>query len=566
MKQFVISELLLLSELERSAKRIQFHRDLTLILGQNDTGKSSVLKSIYQTFGATPAKLHPDWLRAEVLSVVKFTLDEVPYTILRKGDVYAIFDREQRMISRFNKVTSELGPFLAELLSFKLKLTSQSDEAITPPPAFCFLPYYIDQDEGWTRNWASFARLGQMKNWRTSVVEYHTGIKPNEYYVAKAALQAAETELKKENYEHAILSGVRDRMQSQTRVAQFDVSLDDFKSQLGELLKRCQLLMVIEERLKASLRDLNAELIQVEARRGLVKEALREVGGDYAFATERLLHDTVECPTCGAIYDNSFLEQFEIAKDEERLGEMLFQLDEEQRGIAARIEREQTAYSDNRVEVQSLNELLQTRQEEVSLAMVLQSEGRKEVDAAFVANLKESRERQNRLDDEATSQRVELKRWDDRDKKKEIVQLYQSTMRSYLHELNVKRLPEASFKRIDSTIVESGSDQPRALLAYFTSILQVMARHSTATFCPIVIDSPNQQAQDPTNLAVMLKFIRDRMPKSAQVVLGLEDVYDIDFPGAVVQLTQKNRLLTDDDYESVMGEIAPLKAKVLAVS
>ena len=49
---------------------------------------------------------------------------------------------------------------------------------------------------------------------------------------------------------------------------------------------------------------------------------------------------------------------------------------------------------------------------------------------------------------------------------------------------------------MDITISETGSALPRALLAYYFTFLKIMNIYSTSTFCPIIIDSPNQQEQD----------------------------------------------------------------------
>jgi hypothetical protein len=38
----------------------------TVVLGENDTGKSCLIKSIYSAFGADPAKINPTWVDAKV--------------------------------------------------------------------------------------------------------------------------------------------------------------------------------------------------------------------------------------------------------------------------------------------------------------------------------------------------------------------------------------------------------------------------------------------------------------------------------------------------------------------
>ena len=59
-----------------------------------------------------------------------------------------------------------------------------------------FLPFYIDQDTGWNKTWASFDRLSQFKKWRQPVAEYHTGIRPNQFYIAKGEAEQFQDELR----------------------------------------------------------------------------------------------------------------------------------------------------------------------------------------------------------------------------------------------------------------------------------------------------------------------------------------------------------------------------------
>lgn len=123
-----------------------------------------------------------------------------------------------------------------------------------------------------------------------------------------------------------------------------------------------------------------------------------------------------------------------------------------------------------------------------------------------------------------TQLRLRVKEFDQPDRQNHILEQYHSLMRLYLHELNVVTLREATYQQISSRISETGSDLPRALLAYYFSILNVMAERSTSSFCPIVIDSPNQQGQDPESLASVLRFIRDRRPRTSQMILAMEDL------------------------------------------
>src|SRR6478609_2276270 len=183
MKEFKLREILLLSLTEQKAKRVPFNKNRTIILGKNSTGKSCLIKSIYQTFGATPQNIHPRWIEANTISLVHFSIDKIPYSILKNNKTYCIFDSDGSKIGQYNKV-SDLSIHLSNLFDFKIQLTNKEGEIVTPPPAYLFLPFYADQDKSWASNWASFTNL-YLPNVKLDIINYHTGIKPNEYYEAK---------------------------------------------------------------------------------------------------------------------------------------------------------------------------------------------------------------------------------------------------------------------------------------------------------------------------------------------------------------------------------------------
>src|SRR4051794_4916205 len=105
MKNFVFQSLLMLSTEERAGRRVKFDPTCTLIRGTNNTGKSSLLKTLYHTFSAIPAVVHPKWKAAEVRSVVHFTLDAKPYIMLKNGDHHTVFDGKRKRLIRAKSVT-----------------------------------------------------------------------------------------------------------------------------------------------------------------------------------------------------------------------------------------------------------------------------------------------------------------------------------------------------------------------------------------------------------------------------------------------------------------------------
>src|SRR5690242_2515606 len=184
MLPFLIKRLVLMSSDTERARTINFHKRATVITGENDTGKSSLIKSIYYAFGAEPRML-AKWKETVSKILVHFAVADRGFSLLRNGNSFTIFDETGKPLDSFTSVTKGLGIHLAQLFKFGIKLTSRSGELITPPPAYQFLPFYIDQDKGWVETWDSFKNLQQLKNWRRDLIEYHVGLKPNDYYETK---------------------------------------------------------------------------------------------------------------------------------------------------------------------------------------------------------------------------------------------------------------------------------------------------------------------------------------------------------------------------------------------
>jgi hypothetical protein len=144
MKNLRLQKLHLCSDNEKAARTVQFDKYKTVILGENDTGKSCLIKSIYAAFGADAYKTNDTWDAVKANLLVEFTVDDVPYRIMRSGSFFALFDGLGELVWNGSGVVSGIGPQIAKLLDFNLTLQDRKGQQVVPPPAFCFLPFYID--------------------------------------------------------------------------------------------------------------------------------------------------------------------------------------------------------------------------------------------------------------------------------------------------------------------------------------------------------------------------------------------------------------------------------------
>jgi len=104
----VLKQARILSLKEKKAKEVKFDEHVNIVLGDNDTGKSSLLKSIMYAFGAEP-HFHPQWESISPIVMVDFNLDGRLYTILRNKTQIAVFDSDRNVLNLSESITKEAG-------------------------------------------------------------------------------------------------------------------------------------------------------------------------------------------------------------------------------------------------------------------------------------------------------------------------------------------------------------------------------------------------------------------------------------------------------------------------
>lgn len=118
--------------------------------------------------------------------------------------------------------------------------------------------------------------------------------------------------------------------------------------------------------------------------------------------------------------------------------------------------------------------------------------------------------------------------------------------------------------KINGRNVETGSDQPRAVLAYDLAFLHTVHEFDNSFTAPMVIDSPNQQDQDKVNVAAVVKLIVENIPESGQTILGSVSLHGVS-PGnaKVYEFTEKLSVLRASEFETASARMAPLIQKAV---
>lgn len=178
MKRLILKKLVIISSKNEEARIIEFDDDLTIITGDNPngktinrTGKSLVMKAIYYSLGAKIKKYTTNWESLQIGTIVTFLYDGTLYELYRDKNTFIL--KKDDDIKFFASI-SELTQYYVELFNFYLKMPikKEDENSVYAYPGAIFMPFYIDQDKGWSGSWDSFADVFTGK-WKQEILLYH---------------------------------------------------------------------------------------------------------------------------------------------------------------------------------------------------------------------------------------------------------------------------------------------------------------------------------------------------------------------------------------------------------
>lgn len=564
MKNLLLRSILLVSHREKKARKVKFHPDINIIKGENDTGKSCLIKSIYYGFGAEPHNMHHKWKDADVAVLVNFTVNQDDYSIYRHRNSYSLFNKNDELIGTYRRVTTELAPVLSKIFDFNLRLPDRNGKSMIAPPAYLFLPFYIDQDKGWVTTWNSFKQLNQFNNYKKLVSSYHFGLKPDKWYTLDANKKEKIKHLEEPERQLNSLKQLLKRTKKKLSRIDFEIDVNLFKKEIEELLEKCNKLKIDEEKYRNTITNLNTEKIRLDAQIEIVIKTHDELSSDYKYAVENL-GEHVDCPTCGAQYNNSFSERFSIAQDTETCSDLLFELKNNLNKVEIKLDRTKKTLLSTYKMQDEINNILSKKQGQVKLADIIKIEGKKELVKNLIDDINKYENELNIINKSISEIDNKMSKYENKERIKKIKEEYADNIRKHTMELSVSSLNDSVYKNIDCNIEETGSDYPRAILAYNFATLKAIENNHNSTFCPIIIDAPNQQEQDKSNLEKILNFISKHKHENRQLIVGLVDDCDIDFGGKTIELIDKLSVLQESEYSNLAKEIKYFENKNLDI-
>lgn len=550
MKKVLFRELYLISKKIRKGRKIKFDDKTVITGGVNTTGKSSILKTLYYTLGAD-VTFEDEWYPLEVISLLVFSIDNKEYKALRVGDLISLFSQKDELLITTSSITKELSPFISELFNFYLPLVPSNNPTnpIQATPAFLYLPFYIDQDKSWNDYFSSFNGLGQFYKWKDSFKNFHSGIRPKEFYEAENQIKIKSSKLEKVKYVKTVLESSKNKIEETLGKSDFNINIEKYKTALNKLMVDLNELNEIEEKYKNQLYLLSEEQRNIENEIHQLNQLRDELDKDIEFIKDK---NSIICPTCGTEHETTLYKQYSLIEDSEDTIELISKLNSELIKLVKKKEKIEAEYDDCKEKSDQIRNKMSKIEGDLSLNQILDSYAKREASYVLDDQLKENIKEQSNILLEIENQKDNRDEYKDKNRTKDIKDEYLKWLEIYLNALDVQYSDLKVYRtRFTPPLkkTKTGSRAPRQMLALYYAFIKTMETKSTTFNFPFVIDSPKQQEQDDDNSKKIVDFCIENIPSKNQLILATLKCPDLPKGVKKIEIKEKKGLLKDDDYK-----------------
>ncbi|WP_300357515.1 AAA family ATPase [uncultured Pseudoalteromonas sp.] len=546
MKSIYFKSAHILSLRDKKGFFFEFSPNVNIISGENDTGKSSFIKSLYHTLGAD-VRLDKKWKSDNFISKVIIHVKNRDYAFIRHNKRISIFDLtegERHLVTSNSR--SDIAEIVRNIFEFNLELVVKKTAIqAQAQPASLYLPFYIDQDSGWGKVLDSFSNLAMYTDWQKNILHFHAGVKPKEYYKLQGEMNLIDLNLDEIFATLKALEAAKKRFEASFGRVLFDVDVEYYEELLERFLNKCQELHQEETEYRIKLIELLSHRDEIvseieECKRQLddndVDSLSPSAGLDAKYAVlanrEKLLQIIPELYEQKSVYDEKIVNIKEELRSAQKLSS-------------------------------ELKAMLQEVKEKLTLQDIIKSQASKQVEFTFDEQIKELYEKIGQLNANKNTLTEKISEFTDTKRTQEINDKFKESLNYAQTALGIQEPVLGTILQYGNiTKSETGSRGPRAILAYHYALLKTIEEKSTIPMLPVVIDSPKQQDPDKNTTKKLFDLCIDGLSKNNQLIIGSVSFERDTDEFRTLIMTDKYSLLKPNLYDEVYEQIMPLYQQV----
>lgn len=480
---FIINEFTILAPSIKKAFNQTFKRNINLIIGVKDSGKTTLARSILYTLGCDVKNFDFTDKYPNNIYIIDFNIHNDKFILIRKKlkkgrgkNFFKIIKNNNEIFTFFD--TSSYKEFLNKIMNIEVVTRDKEKKETSLYPNHIFLPFYSDQDYSWQSYLSgTFNQISFIDNYKKIILEYFTGARPNEYY----GLQLEKTNLVNEidNLSALIKSKeliIKENINNIKIIENIDV--EDFKKQYDFFLKMYENILNSEHELK---KELNENMYKKNSYLDIQSKVTQSID---SFIESEL---SGTCPNCEQIVHNKMEDNYKLYQAKENLINERDKLNMYLRDIESEISITTNNLKNLKEEDKSLKSKLDTTAKLVDLNDRADSYALNRVNGKLGFEIDELRIKRDKKIESLEETKKELSDLN----KYDVATTYQELMITSFKELGVPFSYNNYYtSNLESVKISlSGATKVQAYIAQYLSLYQMITNNSNCITIPMFFDT-----------------------------------------------------------------------------
>lgn len=549
----IFSSIYLVDLTNKEAKKVYFESGKNLITSShNHLGKSVIMKSLYYTLGADvyfplPIK------RIKYLTIVDFALENNFYRVARLSNSFVLYGNNT-FIGMYPSVNA-FEDKLCELFNLEICLVSKDTDGtiVKCPPAYYFLPYYVDQENGWSPNSYSFDRMTQFDlPQRKSSFFFHLGVLDKDYVLVSKRQKENDKQIAILSKDNEKFKTVVETLQAGQNDVQMSFDIDALEKAIRRRKSEIQGILEAMSKTRKKVIQAEDEKIHLEHEKEIISKLIKKA----VPLSGEVDNQLNECPRCGLMFRDTIVRRLQHKYLNESLQEDYSTIADGIINLEKRIIKMNKEYYEKQNSLKRIEENIDS--DKKTYDVYIRSKATKQLIEDYYNQIAKNTLTIEELQADNSDCKQKLGAY--KQERDDVNQKYKHHFNSIIGKLDIPLDQIDADRELGASINASGAYGPRCKIAQILSFVETkQAEAPDLVSFPIVIDSPNVLEQDSDHLDSVIRtlFTWNNTPNQIIVssIQGKEIAEELGDVNIIVLNNPQNHLLSAEEYNTFRSEI-----------